>query len=101
VLSCNKQLRDVVIQVRGAAGKHIGDLDVPISEFAESATAFAIRVRWLSKLQCFDVLTKHKPKGRRWVTKEQYVRYFIMCYNLLYPDNGMSEKEQRKALEVR
>ena len=50
--------------------------------------------------QVFDVLTKHKPKGRRWVTKEQYIRYFMMCYAVLYPDNGMSESEQRESLQV-
>lgn len=52
-------------------------------------------------VQNFDFLTKHKKKGRRWVTKEQYIRYFMMCYNMLFPDNGMSEGEQRESLAVR
>jgi hypothetical protein len=45
-------------------------------------------------------LTKHKKKGRRWVTKEQYIRYFMMCYNMLFPENGMTEAEQRESLAV-
>ena len=52
-------------------------------------------------VQHFDALTKHKAKGRRWVTKEQYIRFFMLSYSVLYPDSGMSEEEQRAALEVR
>lgn len=51
-------------------------------------------------MQHFDLLTKHKSKGRRWVTKEQYIRYFMMSYSLLYPDSGMTEAEKREALDV-
>ena len=44
-------------------------------------------------------MTAHKPEGRRWVTKEQYIRYFILCYKMLNPDSGMSERAQRKCLQ--
>lgn len=37
----------------------------------------------------------------RWVTKEQYIRYFMACHSQLYPDSGMTDKEKRAALEVR
>jgi hypothetical protein len=43
-------------------------------------------------------MTEHKPSGRRWVTREQYIRYFMLCYSVLYPDSGMTEAQQRCAL---
>ncbi len=48
----------------------------------------------------FTILTDHKPAGRRWVTKEQYIRFFMMCYSLLNPRSDMSEADQREALQV-
>ena len=50
--------------------------------------------------QQFAVLTDHKPVGRRWVTKEQYIRFFMMCYKMLNPRSDMTLQEQREALEV-
>ena len=50
--------------------------------------------------QQFAVLTDHKPVGRRWVTKEQYIRFFMMCYKMLNPQSDMTLQEQREALEV-
>lgn len=50
--------------------------------------------------QHFVVLTGHKPVGRQWVTKEQYTRYFMLCYEVLYPDSDMTQEEQREALQV-
>jgi hypothetical protein len=40
--------------------------------------------------------------GRRWVTKEQYVRYFMLCYDLLYEgdDEESSVEVRRASLEV-
>jgi hypothetical protein len=52
-------------------------------------------------LQQFNVITEHKPAGRKWVTKEQYIRFFLLCYSVLYPDNDMTEAEKREALGVR
>ena len=54
-------------------------------------------MRW----QVFSCLTGHKTHGRRWVTREQYLRFFCMCYRLLMPDSSLSEAAQRVALEVR
>jgi hypothetical protein len=55
----------------------------------------------MSFVQNFELLTSHKAAGRRWVTKEQYIRYFMMCYSILLPGNDMTELEQRDSLEVR
>ena len=38
---------------------------------------------------CYDV-----------VVQLQYTRYFLLCYRILYPDNGMTEAQQREGLEV-
>ncbi len=51
-------------------------------------------------MQHFDTLTAHKPVGKKNVTKEQYMRYFVLCYGILYPESGMSVDEQRAALAV-
>ena len=53
-----------------------------------------------SPTQHFQVLTGHKDAGRQWVTREQYIRFFIACYEVLYPDNEMTEAEKRASLEV-
>jgi hypothetical protein len=50
--------------------------------------------------QMFVLLTAHKPAGRRWVTKEQYIRFFMMCTRVLAPDWDMTPEEQREALEA-
>ncbi len=54
-------------------------------------------------LQHFQLLTAKKPPGRRWVTKEQYIRYFMLCYDLLYEgdDDESSPEVRRASLEVR
>ncbi len=49
--------------------------------------------------QQFAALTAHKPVGRRWVTREQYIRYFIMASELLDP-GGIPVAERREALRV-
>jgi alpha-D-ribose 1-methylphosphonate 5-triphosphate diphosphatase PhnM len=54
----------------------------------------------LCTAQQFVILTGHKPVGRRWVTKEQYIRYFMIAYSVVCPDMDMSPSEQRAALEV-
>jgi hypothetical protein len=50
--------------------------------------------------QHFLVLTEHKPEGRRWVTKEQYLRYFLLCGELLNPAQARpaDQATQRRAL---
>ncbi len=30
----------------------------------------------------------------------RYIRYFLLCYRLLYPDSGMTEAQQRAELDV-
>ena len=51
-------------------------------------------------LQLFVVLVAHKPEGRRWVSKEQYIGFFMLAHSVLCPDSGMSEHEQRCQLQV-
>ena len=51
-------------------------------------------------MQMFHQLTGQKPLGKRWVTKEQYIRFFVMCTRVLQPDIDMTLEEQREALEV-
>ena len=51
--------------------------------------------------QQFNVMTSHKPFGRHWVTKEQYIRYFMMCARHLDPSSGASDRELRSQLSVR
>ena len=60
-----------------------------------------VRVLFLLLLQQFTVLTASKPDGRRWVTKEQYIRYFCMCYDVLYPGHGLTMDQRRAAVGVR
>ena len=62
---------------------------------------FTVRTCVRSHVQQFTALTKHKPEGRRWVTKEQYIRYFSLCYDVLYPGHGLSLDERRVSLTVR
>jgi hypothetical protein len=50
-------------------------------------------------LQQYQLLTAHKPLGRRWVTKEQYMRYCITAAQALNPDCP-AEEELRRGLEV-
>lgn len=52
-------------------------------------------------VQHFTALTAHKAPGSKFVSKDQYLRYFLLAYRTLYPDSGMSVEEQCKALEVR
>ena len=51
--------------------------------------------------QHFVFLTHDKPAGRRWVSKEQYIRYFLLCYDILYEEVNLTLAERRAALEVR
>jgi hypothetical protein len=37
--------------------------------------------------------------GQRWVTREQYIKYFTMASEMLNP-SGPSERELRSVLEV-
>jgi hypothetical protein len=53
--------------------------------------------RW----QSFDVMTAHKPVGKKWVTYKQYVLFFEMSSRLLAPDSGLSEEELHEGLRVR
>lgn len=48
--------------------------------------------------QHFDLLTGHKPPGRRWVTQDQYIRYFLMAYSVLNSDGEATEAELREQL---
>ncbi len=54
----------------------------------------------LTIFQQFDVMTAHKVQGRRWVTKEQYIWYFILYSQTLADQSLGSEEEARLALEV-
>ncbi len=49
----------------------------------------------------FNMKLYHHPCVRAYTLLVlQYIRYFTMCYKMLYPDSGMTEAEQRSALEV-
>jgi hypothetical protein len=54
----------------------------------------------VGRLQMFQCLTCHKQAGRRWVSKEQYIRFFMMCTRTLMPDSDLTLEEQREGLEV-
>ncbi len=50
--------------------------------------------------QQLKVMTSHKPVGQRWVTREQYVRYFVLAGSLLDP-TGPGPDALRATLLVR
>ena len=45
-------------------------------------------------------MTSFKRPNRRWVTHEQYLRFFVMCRHVLDPDVRESDYELREELEV-
>lgn len=53
------------------------------------------------RLQQFKTLTRHKKKGQRWITKEQYIRYFTLASHVLNPDCERTDAETRDSLTVR
>jgi hypothetical protein len=61
----------------------------------------ATYLAYACSVQHYLFLTKDKPPGRRWLTKEQYIQYFLLCYDVLYEDVELTVKERRAALEVR
>ena len=50
--------------------------------------------------QQYHAMTSHKPFGRRWLTREQYIRYFLLCASILDPDSDVPESERRQQLAV-
>ena len=55
----------------------------------------------MSLVQHYVFLTQDKPPGRRWVSKEQFIRYFLLCYDILYEEVDLTLAQRRAALEVR
>ena len=56
---------------------------------------------FMSLVQHYVFLTQDKPPGRRWVSKEQFIRYFLLCYDILYEEVDLTLAQRRAALEVR
>ena len=49
----------------------------------------------------YSLLTRHQPVGAKHVTKELYMAFFEMCFQLLQPADGSTHAERQSALEVR
>lgn len=48
----------------------------------------------------YDCMTSFKRPNRRWVTHEQYIRFFVMCRHVLDPDVRETDEELREDLKV-
>jgi hypothetical protein len=52
------------------------------------------------RLQHWELLTSMKPEEAKYVTKDEYIAYFLVAYGVLMPDEEVETSAKLVAIEV-